>query len=62
LKSESIDDAVMVGDRAQDIVAARAHGLHSIGVLWGYGSREELVAAGAAALCARPGELPALVA
>jgi phosphoglycolate phosphatase len=62
LKSESIDDAVMVGDRAQDIVAARAHGLRSIGVLWGYGSREELVAAGAAALCARPGELPALVA
>jgi phosphoglycolate phosphatase len=62
LRNESIDNAVMVGDRAQDIVAARAHGLHSIGALWGYGSREELVAAGAAALCERPGDLPSLIA
>jgi phosphoglycolate phosphatase len=62
LRNEAIDDAVMVGDRAQDIVAARAHGLHSIGALWGYGSREELVAAGAAALCERPRDLPSLVA
>jgi len=31
-------DAVMIGDRAGDMVAARAHGVRSIGVLWGYGS------------------------
>ena len=31
--------AVMVGDRSFDIVAARAHGLPSIGVTWGIGTR-----------------------
>jgi phosphoglycolate phosphatase len=34
--------SVMVGDRAFDIVAAHRNGLHAAGVLWGYGSREEL--------------------
>ncbi len=38
---------VMVGDRAQDIVGARSNGLDGIGVLWGFGSREELEGAGA---------------
>ncbi len=53
--------AVMVGDRAADVVAARANGLRSIGVLWGYGSERELVDAGATTLCARPEDLmPAL--
>lgn len=49
--------AVMVGDRAVDILAATAHGVRSIGVLWGYGSEAELAAAGADALCLAPGEL-----
>ena len=40
--------AVMVGDRKHDILGAKAHGLDSIGVLYGYGSREELETAGAA--------------
>jgi phosphoglycolate phosphatase len=39
--------ACMVGDRAHDIVGARAHGLASVGVLWGYGSADELRGAGA---------------
>lgn len=34
--------AVMVGDRAVDLVAAHRNGLHSAGVLWGHGSRAEL--------------------
>ena len=38
--------AVMVGDRAEDVGAARAHGLRAVGVGWGYGSRAELTAAG----------------
>ena len=42
--------AVMVGDREHDILGAKANGLASIGVLYGYGSREELEAAGAAYL------------
>jgi phosphoglycolate phosphatase len=49
--------AVMIGDRAGDIVAARANGVRSIGVLWGYGSESELRDAGAGDLCASPREL-----
>ena len=39
---------VFIGDRGVDMVAALDHGLEAIGVGWGYGSREELVTAGAA--------------
>ena len=53
---------VMIGDRDNDIRAARANGVRSVGVLWGYGSRDELLAAGATTLCARPGELASVVA
>ena len=41
------EDVVMVGDREHDIIGARQVGIDSIGVLYGYGSNEELVAAGA---------------
>jgi phosphoglycolate phosphatase len=51
----------MVGDRSFDMVAARAHGLRAVGVGWGIGSREELVAAGAERIVAAPAELPAAV-
>ena len=33
--------AVMIGDREHDIIGAKEHGLSCIGVLYGYGSREE---------------------
>ena len=39
--------AVMVGDREHDIIGANKNGLDSIGVLFGFGSREELESAGA---------------
>ena len=54
--------AVMIGDRAVDIIAARANGARSIGVLWGYGSEAELVDAGADILCAAPSELASCLA
>lgn len=38
---------VMVGDRSHDVIGARSNGIDSIGVLYGYGSREELVESGA---------------
>ena len=47
--------ALMIGDRANDIRAARANGVRAVGVLWGYGSREEL--APADRLLATPDEL-----
>lgn len=34
--------AVMIGDRAVDILAAAGNGVDAIGVTWGFGSREEL--------------------
>lgn len=34
--------ALMVGDRAHDVVGARAHGLNTVYVLWGYGSPAEI--------------------
>ena len=37
----------MVGDREYDILGAKKFGIDSIGVLYGYGSREELEKAGA---------------
>jgi phosphoglycolate phosphatase len=48
--------AIMIGDRAHDIRAARMNGARSAGVLWGYGSREELAAADA--IVTVPAELP----
>lgn len=42
-----LSSTVMVGDREYDIHGAIAAGLDSIGVLYGYGSREELQSAGA---------------
>ena len=56
LKAESLSphSTVMVGDRAHDIVGAKAHGVFPIGVLWGYGSYDELIAAGATTLCEQP--------
>ena len=51
--------AVMVGDRASDIEAARLHGIPSVGALWGFGSARELTDAGADRLCTGPRELTA---
>ena len=64
LRAEHLDpDAtVMAGDRSHDMHGARANGVRTIGVLWGYGSRTELETAGAERLIASPGELPDAVA
>ena len=53
---------VMVGDRMHDVHGAAAHGLECIGVLWGIGSREELVEAGAVAIAETPAELGEMLA
>ncbi len=50
-------DAVMVGDRAQDVMGARAWGVTSIGVGWGYAKPGELDRAGADRVVATPAEL-----
>jgi phosphoglycolate phosphatase len=52
-------DVVMIGDREHDVIAARANGVRSIGVTWGFGSREELERAGAHVIVDSPEELAA---
>lgn len=49
--------AVMIGDREHDVIGAMENGLPTIGVLYGYGSREELLEAGAIATAGDFGEL-----
>jgi len=48
---------LMIGDRDQDIDGAKANGLQSAGVLWGYGSREELMGAGADYIVSAPSDI-----
>jgi phosphoglycolate phosphatase len=52
---------VMIGDRNADIDGAKAAGVGSIGVVWGYGSMAELIAADPDALAAEPAELVELL-
>ncbi len=63
IKEEQLDPAncVMVGDRKHDMHAARYHGMRSIGVLWGYGSKTELLDAGAEHLAESPHEILGLL-
>jgi phosphoglycolate phosphatase len=43
----SLLNGAVVGDRAEDVTAAHEHMLQGFGVMWGYGSADELAAAGA---------------
>ena len=49
LETHALDAAfvTMIGDRRHDIEGAKANGVRALGVLWGYGSRDELEAVGA---------------
>jgi phosphoglycolate phosphatase len=60
LKRENLspNSSVMVGDRSHDIVGARANDTPCVGAAWGYGCKEELLAAGAAPICHSPKDLP----
>lgn len=49
--------SLMVGDRRHDIAGAHAVGMRGLGVLWGYGTRDELVTAGADHLVDAPADL-----
>ena len=39
---ENPDDCIMVGDRKFDVDGAKKLGMKSVGVTYGYGSREEI--------------------
>lgn len=57
LGSPAPGDTVMVGDREHDVLGAKANGLRSVGVLYGYGKRREMEEAGADAIVSTVGEL-----
>ncbi len=54
-------DSIMIGDRKFDCIAARNLGLKSIGVLYGFGSSEELLGAGAHWICESPSKLVGII-
>jgi phosphoglycolate phosphatase len=35
-------DAIMIGDRSDDVRSARTHGVHAVAIEWGYGTADEL--------------------
>ena len=47
---ETVEDAVMVGDTAFDVIGAAAHSIPCIGVRWGYGKVSDMLEAGATAI------------
>jgi phosphoglycolate phosphatase len=54
---EGGDHVIMVGDRDHDVLGAMHNALACIGVLWGYGTPEELLRAGAVALADAPADV-----
>jgi len=55
-------NTIMIGDRAVDISSAHDNNLSAAGVLWGYGSREELEAESPEYILQQPNQLLDLVA
>lgn len=51
------ENTIMVGDRSHDIIGANKNNIRAIGVLFGYGNREELLEAGAYRLAVNVAEL-----
>jgi phosphoglycolate phosphatase len=59
LQSESIasTEAAMIGDREHDMIGAKVNGVRGFGVLWGFGTKDELEASGAYTCVKNPQEL-----
>ena len=51
LQITNLHEVLMIGDRCFDIEGAKACGLDSMGVLFGYGDRSEMEQAGADYIC-----------
>lgn len=57
-ESIAVDETAMIGDRKYDMIGAKANGVCGFGVLWGYGTRDELESSGASAFIQNPCNLP----
>ena len=51
----------MIGDRLHDMKAGKVCHCFCIGVLWGYGSKEELLGSGADVICNNPNEIKEII-
>jgi phosphoglycolate phosphatase len=54
---EDVENVVMVGDTAFDVIGAKAHGIDTIGVSWGYGKVSDMTDAGAVSIAHSMDEL-----
>ncbi len=52
-----LSEVIMVGDTKYDVEGAKACNVDTIGVLWGFGSKESLLEAGAKYICETPEKL-----
>lgn len=57
----TVENTVMVGDTAFDVLGAASHSIPTIGVSWGYGAVSDMQDAGAFAIAHTPEELLALL-
>ena len=57
LGNPDVSECMMIGDREHDVLGGAAHGLDTMGVLFGYGCREELERVGATYIVATPAEI-----
>lgn len=60
-KNPVVKSRTMVGDRMHDLIGAVANDMRPIGVSYGYGSIEELTAAGAVSIASTPCGLPEVI-
>lgn len=51
------ENIVMIGDTHYDVEGAAVHGIKTIGVAWGYGKNEDMIAAGAIEIVDSPVQL-----
>lgn len=54
-------ECIMIGDRKYDIIGAKQNGIKSIGVLYGYGDKEEFILSGADFIAEKVGNIYELV-
>ncbi|MBR2490019.1 MAG: HAD-IA family hydrolase [Ruminiclostridium sp.] len=57
----TLENVVMVGDTDYDVLGAKAHGIPTIGVTWGYGNAESMTACGAVAIATTMAKLYGLL-
>lgn len=56
-----LESTLMIGDREHDVLGAQAQRIDSIGVLYGFGSREELEKAGVTYIAQEVGDIVAFI-